>query len=277
MSSVERTLEYVQLKEERSDSVAIPFPRHSAGKIEFDHVSLSYGFTPVLSDISCIIRGGERIGIVGRTGAGKSSLIAALFRLSELTSGTIQIDGIDIESIDLKLLRSGISIIPQNPTLFSGTIRFNLDPLSEYCNEQLWSVLESVNMKSYVSSLCDQLQSVLEGNGSSLSVGQRQLLCLARALLGRNRIIILDEATANVDYQTDELIQQTIREHFHSCTVLTIAHRIQSVIDYDRIMVMHLGSIHEFDSPQRLIKSKGMFYEMCQKTGDAHLIELTKG
>ncbi|CAG2113257.1 unnamed protein product, partial [Medioppia subpectinata] len=221
---------------------------------------------PVLKDITCEIRGGEKIGIVGRTGAGKSSVISALFRMVEPT-GRIVIDGVDTKRIGLHDLRRALAIIPQEPVVFSGTIRSNLDPFSEHSDTDIWSALESVQLQDVVSAITGGLDASLSGGGLEFSAGQRQLVCLARAILRHNRVLVLDEATANVDHQTDALIQRIIRTSFHDCTVLTIAHRLNTIIDCDRVMVLDQGRLCEFDDPHILLERMGMFYDMCQMTG----------
>ena len=286
MTSVERIVEYQDLDQEASaDSKSYQNLKDwpNIGIIEFDHMNLTYGKNEkdnklVLKNINCIINGGEKIGIVGRTGAGKSSMIAALFRLTEFT-GYIRIDGFNIQSIGLDNLRKKISIIPQDPVVFTGTVRYNLDPFNEYSDNELWEALDEVQLKTTVENFCAKLDSKLSESGANLSVGQRQLICLARALLRRNKVLILDEATANVDHQTDLLIQKTIRSEFANCTVLTIAHRLNTIIDCDRVMVLDAGEIIEFDSPYQLLKRRNKFYDMCKKTGPimfAHLYQMAK-
>lgn len=285
MTSVERIVEYQDLEQEApANSKKEAKPKENwpdNGAIQFDHMSLAYGKDaekPVLRDLNCTISGGEKIGIVGRTGAGKSSMITALFRLTE-PSGAIKIDGVNIQSIGLDDLRRKISIIPQDPVVFSGTVRYNLDPFNEYPDSDLWSALEEVQLKKQVDNFAEKLEAKLSDNGGNLSVGQRQLICLARAVLRRNKVLILDEATANVDHQTDSLIQKTIRTEFSSCTVLTIAHRLNTIIDCDRVLVLDAGQILEFDSPYKLFQNRHIFYDMCKKTGTsmfAHLYKIAK-
>lgn len=232
------------------------------GHIEFLDVTLRYslGSAPALCDITLDIAGGERIGVVGRTGAGKTSLLAALFRLVDSFDGCIRIDGIDIKLLGLYDIRSRIAIIPQDPLIFTGTVRTNLDPFGHYTDHELWRALEQARLKDTVIALPEGLDTSTNATGDLFSAGQRQLLCLARALIRRSRVLVLDEATANVDFDTDQLIQTSIRTHFAGCTILTIAHRIDTIIDYDRVVVMDNGRVVECDSPQALLQSPGSLF-----------------
>uniref|UniRef100_A0A670HUX8 ATP binding cassette subfamily C member 1 n=1 Tax=Podarcis muralis TaxID=64176 RepID=A0A670HUX8_PODMU len=208
-----------------------------------------------------------QIGIIGRTGAGKSTLTNSLFRIIERAGGKIIIDGIDISTIGLHDLRGNLNIIPQDPVLFSGTLRSNLDPLGRYSDLELWDALELCDLKNFVQSLPKKLLHEISEGGENLSMGQRQLVCLARALLRKTKVLILDEATASVDMETDNQVQSTIRSEFHNCTVLTIAHRLHSILDSDRVLVLNSGRIAEFDTPARLLQQKGIFYEMVSEAG----------
>ncbi|XP_066024421.1 multidrug resistance-associated protein 1-like [Pocillopora verrucosa] len=209
----------------------------------------------------------EMVGIVGRTGAGKSTLTLALFRILERAGGRIVIDGVDIAKIGLQDLRSRLTIIPQDPVLFSGTLRVNLDPFDSHTDEELWKILEMSHLKNFVSGLEEGLLHPVTEGGENLSVGQRQLVCLARALLRKSKILVLDEATAAVDLETDELIQHTIRREFADRTVFTIAHRLNTIMDYTRIMVLDKGFMMEFDTPRALLAQQGIFYKMARDAG----------
>ncbi|KAL9978334.1 hypothetical protein ACROYT_G015835 [Oculina patagonica] len=205
----------------------------------------------------------EKVGVVGRTGAGKSSLVSALFRMPE-PSGKVTIDGVNIASLDLQEARKSIAVITQDPVLFGGTLKKNLDPFSQHTEQDLWRALEEVQLKTLVEGLPGQLEFKLKESGTNLSVGERQLLCLARALFQKSKIIIMDEATANVDFKTDRLIQDVIRHKFKDSTVLTIAHRLNTIMDYDKVLVLDGGRVAEFDKPEVLIRKGGLFAEMVR-------------
>uniref|UniRef100_UPI003AAC75F7 ATP-binding cassette sub-family C member 4-like n=1 Tax=Centroberyx gerrardi TaxID=166262 RepID=UPI003AAC75F7 len=280
MTSVERVVEYTELESEAPwETQKRPPPEWpSQGLVTFDRVNFSYSADgpPVLKDINASFRPSEKVGIVGRTGAGKSSLVSALFRLAE-PQGKIYIDGVLTSEIGLHDLRQKMSIIPQDPVLFTGTMRKNLDPFNQHTDENLWNALQEVQLKSVVEELPGKMETVLAESGSNFSVGQRQLVCLARAILRKNRILIIDEATANVDPRTDELIQKTIRDKFRECTVLTIAHRLNTIIDSDRILVLDSGTIQELDRPYTLLQNKeSALFKMAQQTGQAEAAALLR-
>lgn len=276
MISVERVLQYTKLTKEGPFESKKKPPREwpEKGRIIFKNTFLRYALElpPVLKNLNIEVNSAEKIGIVGRTGAGKSTLIASLFRLAPI-EGTISIDSIDTAEIGLTDLRLNISIIPQEPILFSASIRYNLDPFEKYSDEVLWEALENVELKK---SVTDLNQAVSEG-GSNFSAGQRQLICLARAIVRNNKILVMDEATANVDPNTDSLIQKTIRERFKDCTVLTIAHRLNTIMDSDRVLVMDAGEAMEFDHPYTLLQNpEGYFSKMVKETGPAMSKMLTR-
>jgi ATP-binding cassette subfamily C (CFTR/MRP) protein 1 len=278
MNNYERLYHYTKNipMEGRSEDVVVSPDWPQSGRINFQSVVLRYrdDLPAVLRGIDCEIKPKEHIGVVGRTGAGKTSIMMALYRLYELTAGRIQIDGIDLARISLHDLRKSLSIIPQEPVLFQGTIRSNLDPFDEYTDADVWRALEKAHLKDLIAG--DrlghlQLMNVVSEGGDNLSVGQRQLLCLARALLRPTKVLVLDEATASVDLETDALIQQTIRSEFAHCTRLTIAHRINTIIDSDRILVMDKGEVAEFDTPKNLVqRQNGLFLDMIKGTGEAN-------
>ncbi|KAJ8247979.1 hypothetical protein GJAV_G00236800 [Gymnothorax javanicus] len=269
--AVERVNEYTQIESEAPWITDIRPPKGwpDSGKVCLENYKVRYRpeLDLVLHGISCSIESTEKVGIVGRTGAGKSSLTNGLFRIIEAAEGHIFIDGVDISTLGLHDLRSRLTIIPQDPVLFSGTLRMNLDPFDTYGDEEVWRVLELSHLKSYVAGLKEGLNHEVTEGGANLSVGQRQLLCLARALLRKSRILILDEATAAVDLEMDNLIQTTIRQEFSHCTVLTIAHRIHTILDSSRVMVLDGGKIVEFDSPKVLFERQGHFYGMAKDAG----------
>ncbi|XP_011308333.1 multidrug resistance-associated protein 5 [Fopius arisanus] len=236
--------------------------RSLEGAIEFDDVCLRYrdNLPVVLEGVSFRVEAGEKLGIAGRTGSGKSSVIAALFRIVELSGGCIRIGGVDISTVHLRELRKGLSIIPQDPMIFSGTIRFNLDPENQRSDEEIWMALERTKLKDKVRVMSGQLEAVIDSGGTSLSMGERQLLCLARAILRRNKILILDEATASVDPRTEAIVQKTIQQEFSDCTILTIAHRLQTILSCDRILVMDAGAIVEMGTPDDLLNNSNSVF-----------------
>ncbi|KAF9106795.1 hypothetical protein BGX27_009024 [Mortierella sp. AM989] len=299
--SVERVDEYSQLPIEAPVETVSWLPPNwpAEGRIVFKDYSARYrdGLDLIVKDISFTVEPAQSVGIVGRTGAGKSSLTLALFRIIEaadsywarasdpsyahdhpltaLYSGThgnggsIEIDGVDISTIGLRDLRQRLAIIPQDPTLFAGTVRDNLDPFKELSDKDLWEALDRAHLKAHISSLAGGLSFEVTQNGENFSVGQRSLICLARALLRKTKILVLDEATAAVDVETDDLIQKTIREEFKDRTVLTIAHRIKTVMSSDKILVLEKGRVQEYESPKDLLKDKSsLFYKLAEQAGE---------
>ncbi|KAG0204385.1 Multidrug resistance-associated protein 1 [Mortierella sp. GBA30] len=315
--AVERVVEYTEMKTEAPAHTDVRLPPNwpSHGSIRFRNYSTRYreGLDLVIKDISLDILPAQKIGIVGRTGAGKSSLTLALFRIVESANsywakasdntgkvqsdsaaaleinssdsqtlpvdahddneeedgGSIEIDGIDISTIGLEDLRQHLAIIPQEPTLFAGTVRDNLDPFQQLEDADLWEALDRSHLKNYIRSLPGGLSFEVSQNGENFSVGQRSLICLARALLRKTKILVMDEATAAVDVETDELIQRTIREEFKDSTVLTIAHRIKTVMDSDKILVLERGRVQEFEAPKELLKnSNSLFYKLAEQAGE---------
>ncbi|KAL2896839.1 ABC transporter C family member 3 [Bienertia sinuspersici] len=259
--SVERILQYNFIPSEPPLIIEDNRPDLSwppCGEVNVQNLQIRYAphMPMVLRGITCTFEGGKKTGIVGRTGSGKSTLMQALFRIVEPAAGKIMLDGINISSIGLHDLRSRLSIIPQDPTLFEGTIRSNLDPIEEFSDEQIWEALDKCQLGDEVRKNEGKLDTIVTESGENWSMGQRQLVCLGRVLLKRSKVLILDEATASVDTATDNLIQQTIRKHFRDSTVITIAHRITSVIDSDMVVLLSNGLIEECDSPSRLLENK---------------------
>ncbi|KFM06516.1 Canalicular multispecific organic anion transporter 1, partial [Aptenodytes forsteri] len=269
--AVERVHEYTKVKNEAPWVTEKRPPRGWPSKGEIQFIDYKVRYRPelelVLQGITCNIGSTEKVGVVGRTGAGKSSLTNCLFRVLEAAGGTIIIDEVDIATIGLHDLRQNLTIIPQDPVLFTGTLRMNLDPFDQYTDKEVWKALELAHLKTYVQDLPKGLLHLVSEGGENLSVGQRQLLCLARALLRKAKILILDEATAAVDLETDHLIQTTIRSEFAACTVLTIAHRLHTIMDSNRVMVLQAGRIVEYDSPEELLKKQGVFSVMAKDAG----------
>lgn len=286
MNSVERICEYAfDLPEEAPSLISETQPRETwpeHGSIRFENASLAYrpGLPLVLNSLNMDINSSEKIGICGRTGAGKSSIMTALFRLAELSSGKIEIDGVDISRIGLHSLRSKLSIIPQDPVLFGGSIRKNLDPFDSSSDDELWNALARAGLIAreqleYVKTQDPDSENLhkfhldryVEDDGINFSLGERQLISFARALVRGSKILILDEATSSVDYETDSKIQLTIAREFSECTILCIAHRLKTIINYDRIVVLDKGRIVEFDTPINLFRSKGsIFHQMCERS-----------
>jgi ATP-binding cassette subfamily C (CFTR/MRP) protein 1 len=290
MNSVERLHEYsFHLPQEAAytkSEFTPPQEWPSSGYIEFKDVSLRYraNLPTVLKDMNLSVYPGEKVGICGRTGAGKSSIMTALYRLTELEKGSIEIDGLDISNMRLYDLRSKLSIIPQDPVLFQGTVRKNLDPFGNYNDDLLWDTLrrtgliDDMLLKRVMNTKYDpkndvtyenlhkfHLDQIVDDDGSNFSLGERQLIALARSMVRNSKILILDEATSSVDFETDSMIQETITNEFSSCTILCIAHRLKTILKYDRIIVMDQGRIVEKGAPWALYNSGGPFRKMCDK------------
>ncbi|KAL2913401.1 hypothetical protein HK105_207146 [Polyrhizophydium stewartii] len=281
MNAAERLIHYIEeLTPEAPDVLPPGAPGASldaswphAGMIEVRDAVLRYraDLPPVLHGVSFVVRPGEKVGIVGRTGAGKSTILTSILRLFELESGSIVIDGVDVATLGLRDVRRRIGVIPQEPVLFSGTVRSNLDPFGQYQDSELWDALQRADLKAAVAAAPGGLDSAVAENGDNWSTGQRQLLCLARAILKKARIIMLDEATASVDLATDDMIQRAIRSDFGSSTVLTIAHRLNTIADYDKILVLGAGRVLEFDSPRALLGDPAShFSRMVAETGPSN-------
>ncbi|WVZ71174.1 hypothetical protein U9M48_019792 [Paspalum notatum var. saurae] len=270
MVSVERIKQFTNIPSEAAWRINNCLPDANwPTKGDIDVIDLKFRYrhnTPlVLKGITISIHGGEKIGVVGRTGSGKSTLIQALFRIVEPSEGKIIVDGIDICTLGLHDLRSRFGIIPQEPVLFEGTIRSNIDPLEQYSDDEIWQALDRCQLKEAVASKPEKLDASVVDNGENWSVGQRQLLCLGRVMLKRSRILFMDEATASVDSQTDAVIQKIIREDFAACTIISIAHRIPTVMDCDRVLVIDAGIAKEFDRPANLIERPSLFGALVQE------------
>ncbi|KAJ1799855.1 hypothetical protein LPJ59_001535 [Coemansia sp. RSA 2399] len=286
LNCVERVHQYMTIEQEAASETAtdgqIPAEWPSSGNLLVGDITAGYtADQPVLRGITFDARHGERIGIVGRTGAGKSTLSRALLRLVEPTSGTIVLDGVNILELGLERVRQSITIIPQDPVLFNGTIRFNLDPFNDHPDLTLIAALQRTlllkqqdNQGSSVAAFVS-LDDEIVSNGQNLSLGQRQLVALARALVRRSRLIVLDEATASVDFATDHSMQNAIRgPEFSGSTLLCIAHRLRTIVDYDRVLVLDGGKVAEFDTPQQLLQQKdSQFYSLCQQSGEMEVLE----
>jgi ABC-type multidrug transport system fused ATPase/permease subunit len=300
MNATERILEYSELPIEDPSGADPPAAWPTEGRLEVTDLVIGYApdLPPVLKGLTFSIKPNERIGVVGRTGAGKSSLTLALFRFLEAREGSIIIDGVDISKIKLKDLRSRLAIIPQDPVLFSGTVRSNLDPFDEHSDSELREALQRVHLIPSSSSPSAtassssstvgatepgrasqsninpfaSLSTAIAESGQNLSQGQRQLLCLARAILSRPKLLVLDEATSAVDKATDELIQRSIRDEFKNSTLIVIAHRLSTIADFDRILVMGEGKVIEYGTPRELLEMGGAFGELVGRSGEEELL-----
>jgi len=281
MNAAERLLYYANdIEIENQKGLDAPKDWPQQGKIEIKDLTMKYAphLPPVLHNVNLDIQSNEKIGVVGRTGAGKSSIVMTLFRLVEPEAGSsLKIDDITITDLKLSDLRQRISIIPQDPILFSGTIRFNMDPFDEHTDEEIWEALENAGLKQTISELEGKLESEVRANGENFSVGQRQLLCLARAMVRNSPILVMDEATASVDIETDAIIQKALRTKFSNVTVLTIAHRLNTIIDYDKILVLSKGEVLEYDTPKNLLYETNENGELvpCTSTEFSKLVDET--
>ena len=299
MNAMERIVEYSRIPVESQQGTVVPARWPTEGRLQVEGLVAGYApdLPPVLKGLSFEVTSNQRIGVIGRTGAGKSSLTLALFRFLEAREGKIVIDGIDISKMRLHDLRSRLAIIPQDPVLFSGTVRSNLDAFDEHGDAELYDALERVHLirgtgnvsRGELSASADapsslgsldlnsnifsNLSSRISEGGLNLSQGQRQLLCLARAIVSRPKIMLLDEATSAVDMATDVLIQRSIREEFEDSTLLVIAHRLSTIADFDRILVMRDGQAVEYDTPRNLLAARGAFWEMVEQSGDRDRLE----
>ncbi|KAL1948838.1 hypothetical protein VTO73DRAFT_10644 [Trametes versicolor] len=291
MVAVERVKEFSELPREPPEFIE---PRPSAswptsGAITCENLVIRYApdLPNVLHNLNFEIRPGEKVGVLGRTGSGKSTLALSFFRFVEPTEGRILVDGLDISKIGLTDLRSKLTIIPQDPTILSGTLRSTLDVFGEYQDAEIYEALRRVHLipageaseesESVNANVFRNLDSPVSEAGENFSTGEKQLLCMARAILKRSRVLLMDEATASVDYATDELIGKTIRHEFADSTILTIAHRLRTVIDYDRVMLLDQGRIAEFDKPATLLADpQSKFHALCQATGKQEFATLKR-
>ena len=291
MTSTQRIYQYTQLESE--DELTKPGDKKikeagwpQKGKIDFEDIVMKYrpSMEPSIRGLSCSIQPGMKIGIVGRTGAGKSSILQVLFRLSESCEGSLKIDDVNIKDLGLHLLRKNIAYIPQSPFMIQGSIRENLDPFDEYSDDTIHQTLKEVALHEHITKNCENgLMTMISESNNVFSVGQKQLLCLARAIIRKTKMLVLDEATANVDLETDNFIQDKLKSSFKDCTVMIIAHRLATIIDSDRVLVMDQGYGKEFDHPFKLLTNndtdttitktnddgeEGSFARMVKATGE---------
>jgi len=283
--SVERILEFAGLDAEKNlDTIEPPlevlevdeeWPKE--GGIIFENVKAKYRPTLdyALKGISFEIKGGEKVGVVGRTGSGKSTLLQCIMRLPDVVEGLMSVDGTDTARVPLRTFRKKFAVIPQTPTLFNVSLRDNLDPFAEFDEIQIWKALETVQMKDVIEGLGEGLDFMLSSGGGNFSVGQRQLLCLSRAILTKSKVLIMDESAANVDQLTDTKLQEAVKTVFAGSTVISIAHRLESIVEYDKILVLGAGEVLEYGAPAELLNDKeGAFFGMVQETGKETSAEL---
>lgn len=272
-----KKMNYINTKPEKYEQGEVPDAQWpSKGKVEFKDVQLKYRpeLKTVLKGLSFSVKPGEKVGIVGRTGAGKSTLCMALCRIVELFKGQIMIDGQDISQVKLNHLRSKITIIAQEPTILKGSLRYNLDPKNQRSDEELLEMIEKAEISSILNRSAQGLDQDLDCDGTNLSTGEQQLISICRAILNRNKVVLMDEATANIDIKTERIIQRLIHDEFKDSTVLTIAHRLNTIINSDKVLVMSDGRAVEFDAPQTLLKQGGQFAKLAkdikQEEQDSH-------
>ena len=286
MNAVERVVEYLDKDLESSHdtepsvALGIPVDWPKKGKLEIDNLSMRYrpGLPLVLKNLTFTVNPGEKVGICGRTGSGKSSMFVALFRIVEPAAGTVRLDGIDIRTLGLHDLRSKMAMIPQDPFMFAGSIRSNLDPFDEHKDDAVWEVLGKVGLRAVVEKAAKRLDMEVIDNGANFSLGQRQLLCMARALLRQSRILMMDEATASVDMDSDALIQRTVRDAFSQCTTLTIAHRLNTIMDSDKVAFLDKGELVEYGEPEELLQNKlGKFSALVAGSGSKRNEDFLRG
>jgi ABC-type multidrug transport system fused ATPase/permease subunit len=284
MSGVERLLEYTEEIEHEKDRLLPVDPSKeewpSQGEIAFDQVTAAYPSEPtlpILKSVSFQIQGGEKVGVVGRTGAGKSTITACLFRILDGFQGHIRIDGIDTQQLGLETLRSGMFIILQDPVLIEGTFRSNLDPEETFDDTEIWDILDQCGLKQQMLQFPDKLDQAITEKGDQLSLGQKQLFMIATALLRKPKILVLDESTSAMDDDSDQRMQRVIRECFPNTTVISIAHRLDTIIDYDRVLVLERGEVMDFDTPEALLqKPDSIFTQMAMATGDSQFEQLVQ-
>ncbi|KAJ3307778.1 Multidrug resistance-associated protein 1 [Boothiomyces sp. JEL0838] len=280
MNSFERIIEYIdETPNEECSGKDLPknvWP--TKGFVEIEDLTVAYHSNPqktVLNKLSASIRSGEKIGVVGRTGSGKSTLAMAFFRILEPIAGRILIDGIDIRQLSLPTLRSNIDIIAQDTNLFSATIRFNLCLDQSFTDEELWAALDMVGMKDYVSNLPGKLEYILVANGTNLSAGQAQLLCLARVIVKRPKILILDEASSSIDGESDQILQSVLRNILKTTTIISIAHRLNTIADFDRILVLDQGQLVEYENPHLLLLNpNSIFSKLVESSGSSNAAQI---